>query len=120
MAEHDGTNLDAGIVDIKADDDDDDDDDSENEALKLTCSKIVDRIENNLTTRHVVNLYRFCFRLLLEFSFIVIVYRTNFVGIIYIIIKQVRISIVEEMILPVDFEQKVNRHAVKSKSCKQF
>ena len=119
MAEHDGTNLDAGIVDIKADDDDDDDD-SENEALKLTCSKIVDRIENNLTTRHVVNLYRFCFRLLLEFSFIVIVYRTNFVGIIYIIIKQVRISIVEEMILPVDFEQKVNRHAVKSKSCKQF
>ena len=116
MAEDDGT----GIVDIKADDDDDDDDDSENEALKLTCSKIVDRIENNLTTRHVVNLYRFCFRLLLEFSFIVIVYRTNFVGIIYIIIKQVRISIVEEMILPVDFEQKVNRHAVKSKSCKQF
>ena len=104
MAEHDETNLDAGIVDIKADDDDDDD--SENEALKLTCSKIVDRIENNLTTRHVVNLYRFCFRLLLEFSFIVIVYRTNFVGIIYIIIKQVRISIVKEMILPVDFLNK--------------
>ena len=106
MAEHDGTNLDAGIVDMKADDDDDDDDDdSENEALKLTCSKIVDRIENNLTTRHVVNLYRFCFRLLLEFSFIVIVYRPNFVGIIYII-KQVRISIVKDMILLVDFLNK--------------
>ena len=104
MAEHDETNLDAGIVDIKADDDDDDDD-SENEALKLTCSKIVDRIENNLTTRHVVNLYRFCFRLLLEFSFIVIVYRTNFVGIIYII-KQVRISIVKDIILLVDFLNK--------------
>ena len=100
MAEHDETNLDAGIVDIKADDDDD-----ENEALKLTCSKIVDRIENNLTTRHVVNLYRFCFRLLLEFLFIVIVYRTNFVGIIYII-KQVRISIVKDMILLVDFLNK--------------
>jgi hypothetical protein len=75
MAEHDETNLDAGIVDNKADDDDNDndDDDSENEALKLTCSKIVDRIKNNLTTRHVVNLSRFCFRFLLESAFMVIV-----------------------------------------------
>ena len=57
MAEHDEANLgDDGIVDIDTDDDDDDDDDIENEALKLTCSKIVDRIETNLTTRRQIAL----------------------------------------------------------------
>jgi hypothetical protein len=56
MAEHDEANLgDDGIVDIDTDDDDDDDD-IENEALKLTCSKIVDRIETNLTTRRQIAL----------------------------------------------------------------
>jgi hypothetical protein len=56
MAEHDEANLgDDGIVDIDTDDDDDDDD-IENEALKLTCSKIVDRIEPNLTTRRQIAL----------------------------------------------------------------
>jgi hypothetical protein len=56
MAEHDEANLgDDGIVDIDTDDDDDDDD-IENEALKLTCSKIVDRIDTNLTTRRQIAL----------------------------------------------------------------
>jgi hypothetical protein len=110
MAEHDETNLDDGIVDIKAaddDDDDDDDDDSENEALKLTCSKIVDRIENNLTTRHVVKFCRFCFRFLLEFAFMVIVYRTYLVGIIFY--SKASKSIDRRGDDTVDFEQKENR-----------